>query len=92
MEQFSTTAVAAIIGVPCIVVSLTVGALPGVLIYHLITRVQSKPQSQTQTQKPVPMYEDVQNIYVDIEWRKNILALLRHTAPTTVKPHAEQWA
>ena len=62
MEQFSTAAVAAITGVPCIVVSLTVGALLGVLLYHLITRVQSKPQSQAQTQKPVPMYEDVQNI------------------------------
>jgi len=44
------------------VVSLTIGAVLGALLLHLFTRVQSKPQSQSQTQKPVPMYEDVENI------------------------------
>ena len=46
----------------CTAISLIVGAILGVLLYHFIVRAQSKPKSQAQTQKPVPMYEDVQNI------------------------------
>ena len=61
-EYFSRAAVAAITGVPCIVLSFTVGTLLGAFLHHLITRLRSKPQSQHQSQKSVPMYEDVENI------------------------------
>ena len=44
----------------CTAIPLIAGALLGVLLYHFIIRAQSKPKSQAQ--KPVPMYEDVQNI------------------------------
>jgi len=61
-EHLSRAAVAAITGVPCIVLSFTVGALLGAFLHHLITRLRSKPQSQHQSWKSVPMYEDVENI------------------------------
>jgi len=61
-QDLSTAAVAAITGVLCTAISLTVGVLLGALLYHLITRARSKPQPQSRTQNLVSMYEDVQNI------------------------------
>ena len=53
----STAAVVAITGVLCAVISLTVGALLGALLHHLITRAQGKPP--TPSPPPVATYEDV---------------------------------
>ena len=61
-QECRTAVAVGITGAVCTVVSLTVGALLGALFLHLITRARCKPQFQSQTQKPVPMYEDVENI------------------------------
>jgi len=55
-QELSIAAAAAIIGIPCIVVSLTVGALLGVLLHHFITRAGNKHQSQSQ---PESLYENM---------------------------------
>ena len=60
-QECVTVVSIAITGAVCTVVSLTVGVLLGVLLLHLITRGRGKPQSQGRPQKPVPMYEDVEN-------------------------------
>ena len=63
-QGFNTAEVAAITGVPCIVVALIAGALLGVLLHYGITRVRSKPRSQSKTQESVPVYEDVNKINI----------------------------
>ena len=76
-QECGTAVAVGITVVVCTVVSLTVGTLFGVLISHLITKPWCKSQSQSQTQKPVPMYEDVENITCtpavssDIELKSN---------------------
>ena len=61
---FNTAEVAAMTGVPCVVVALIAGALLGVLLHYGITRVQSKPRSQSKTQESLPVYEDVDKINI----------------------------
>ena len=63
-REFFTAEVAAMTGVPCIVVALTVGALLRVLLHYGITRVRSKPRSQSKTQESVPVYENVDKISI----------------------------